>query len=88
MAQPLDSTGHAANGELSANNAFVITPSDSTTLPYIPRCISVQVAGILACDTYGNDVNVLLPVPAGVIPLRVTKVYATGTTATGIVGYW
>lgn len=74
-----------------ADRVALVTPSDSADLSYVTRGISFAVAGALKVTTVGGD-TVTIPsgaLAAGVIhPLRVTKVFATGTGATGIVAYW
>lgn len=70
-------------------NASAITPSDSTNLPGQILAISCGATGTITVDTVGGSKNVTLNCIAGwVYPVRVTKVYATGTSATGINGYW
>lgn len=74
---------------LPFSNASAVTPSDSANLPGVISAFTVGVAGTVAVDTAGGSKNVTLNCIAGwVYPLRVVKVYATGTSATGINGYW
>jgi len=74
-----------------AEHCFLITPNDSTDLTTPTRGISVAAAGALKVTTLGGD-TVVIPdgaLAAGVIhPLRVKRVFSTGTGATGIVGYY
>lgn len=70
---------HAIYG---ASDAVNITPSDSTTFD-VTRCLLVGVAGNINV-TMESGRTVVLAVPAGYNPLRVTKVLSTSTTATGI----
>jgi hypothetical protein len=67
-----------------ARNHIAITPSDSTVI--YADALYVGGAGNVTClDRDGT--SALYAVPAGgQIPTNVTKVMATGTTATGIVG--
>ncbi|WP_139312700.1 spike base protein, RCAP_Rcc01079 family [Acuticoccus yangtzensis] len=65
---------------------FTITPNNSADLPKVVRGISVQAAGNLRAITF-EGAEVTLPVPAGFVPGVFKKVFATGTTATGLVGY-
>ncbi len=72
------------------NRVALITPSDATELNPT-RGISFAAEGALAVeDAEGNSVTIPSgALAAGVIhPLSLKKVKATGTTATGIVGYW
>jgi hypothetical protein len=73
--------------ESPAGHAAAITPSDSLALVDATRAIYVGGAGALRVTMVSGAVVTLAVVQAGQIyPLRVTKVMATGTTATGLVG--
>ena len=66
-----------------------ITPQDSTELSHVTRALYVGGEGSLRVRMLGGAVVTLANVPAGsIMPLRVTAVLGTGTTATGIVGLW
>jgi hypothetical protein len=70
-------------------NVSAIVPSDSTNLPGAISAFTVGVTGTVAVDTSGGSKNVALTCVAGwTYTLQVTKVYSTGTSATGINGYW
>lgn len=71
----------------ASNHAVAVTPSDSSALANSARALYVGGAGALKVDTAGGETGVVFAaVPAGTtIVLSVTKVYATGTTATSIV---
>ncbi len=89
--QYLDARG-AGGPDWPATGGFAITPSDSVDLPRVTRSIYVGAAGNvkvnLAYAPGGTPESVTLTaVPAGTfIPVRATRVFATGTTATGLVG--
>jgi hypothetical protein len=70
-----------------AGQLFAIAPSDSADLPMVTRGIYVGITGNLAVrDAEGNQV-VLVQVQAGsVLPIRASRVLASGTTASSIVG--
>lgn len=77
---------HPALAQGSAKNAFAITPSDTTRL----RAVALYIggAGNVAVEMEGNA-NVVTFSGALVgtfLPITVTRVLATGTTATNIVG--
>jgi hypothetical protein len=79
---------HSTGIDGPANNAAVVTPNNSTDLTYASRALVVGVAGTITVDMVGIGTNIELTVEAGVLPIRVTRVYATGTTATNIVALW
>ena len=71
----------------SSTNYANITPADGADLAYIARSFIIGVAGNLKVRTpYGTDVTIAVPV--GVIPIQAKRVFATGTTATGIVALY
>ncbi|MEM8871278.1 MAG: hypothetical protein AAGE38_12815 [Pseudomonadota bacterium] len=77
---------HAPGLESPAFRLFEIAPSDTDALALVTRAISVETPGHLQVTTAAGDTGRIF-VAAGIpFPLRVTQVYATGTTATGIVG--
>jgi hypothetical protein len=66
------------------NDAAAVTTSDTVNLPRLTDAIKVGAAGTLAA-VLQNDRVVTLTVTAGeTLPLRVKRVNATGTTATGL----
>lgn len=69
--------------------AAAVTPSDSTVLPATQR-LYVGGAGNLAVVMQGDGGTVtILGVTAGsLIPIAVTKVMSTNTTATNITALW
>lgn len=71
-----------------ANGAFAIVPNDSADLAQNTTGIYSGTAGTIAVDMINGD-SVSFIVPAGVIlPVQIRKVYATGTTASGVVGLY
>ncbi len=47
--------------------------------------LAVTTGGILMCDGKDGGVGIAMPVSTGYNPISVSKIYQTGTTATGIV---
>jgi len=81
------SEGH--NRQKPADHAFDITADDINDLDYVTRGIYVGGSGDLKVDMVGGETVTFLTIAAGVIhPLRVRRVYSTGTTATGIIGLY
>lgn len=72
----------------SATKAWAITPNDGADLDLITRALYVGGAGDVSVILRDDSGAVtLVAVPAGsLLPIRVKRVRATGTTATSIVG--
>jgi hypothetical protein len=72
-----------------AEHARALTPNDAIDLEAAPRALYVGEAGDLAARMLGGGTVTLGNVPAGaLLPIRVTRVLATGTTAGRIVALW
>jgi hypothetical protein len=71
-----------------ADRHFTITPDDDADLSIVPRAIRVGGAGnVVIRDGAGTDVT--YAVTAGeVLTFRPVRVLDTGTTATGLVGWY
>ncbi|WP_421856525.1 spike base protein, RCAP_Rcc01079 family [Oceanicaulis sp.] len=66
--------------------AASITPDDAVDLPFESRALMVAAAGDLAVITADGDTLVLPALRPGVIyPLALTRVRASGSTASGAV---
>lgn len=68
----------------SARNGTAITPSDSATFA-ATRALYVGVSGDVKVDMAGGATLTFKSAPVGPLPIQVTRVYSTGTTATDIV---
>ncbi len=66
--------------------AFAVTPNDATDLTEITLSLYVSVAGAVKVTLADGSVVTYANLAAGRHPLRVKRVWATGTAATGIVG--
>ena len=76
-------------GTLSSpcSHAEAVTPSDTVDLTITSRALFIGGAGALAVITALGETVTFTGVVAGtVLPLRVSRVKSTGTTATNIVG--
>jgi hypothetical protein len=72
-----------------ARDGAAVTPSDSSDLSVVPRAIYVGVAGSIAAIMAGGQSVTLQNVAAGsLLPIRVARISATGTTASGLVALW
>jgi hypothetical protein len=68
-----------------ATNAVPVVPADGGDIACgCSTALVIGVAGNLRVTTLDGDDVTLLSVPAGILPLMVTRVWATNTTATGI----
>lgn len=66
--------------------AFAITPNDATDLQEVTLSLFVSVGGAVKVTLYDGSTVTYATLPAGRHPLRVKRVWATGTLATGIIG--
>ena len=72
-----------------AENARAVELSDAEDLPRITRALYVGGAGDVAVRMAGGDVVTFANLQAGsLVPLRIARVMATGTTASALVGLW
>jgi hypothetical protein len=66
--------------------AVAVTPNDSTNLTFRTTALLATVAGNVNVYMAGTTTGVVLPIAAGVaLRVRVDRVLAASTTATGIV---
>ena len=81
--------GYNSGLDSPASGMITVTPSDGTDLSVMPRALMVGVAGDLAVVMKDGTTGTLPALQPGVpYPVRVSRVLATGTTATGIVGLY
>lgn len=87
-AQDLANGGSAINAP--AGRFAAIVASDTGDLNFVTRAVYVGGAGdIAAVGVDGGAPIVFKAVPAGVIlPIRVSRINATSTTATNMVALW
>lgn len=73
----------------SVETVVVVTPSDTVDLPFVSNGIFQIGPGSVRVTTRRGDVVTLPALPDGTIawywPIFITRVHATGTTATAIV---
>jgi len=75
--------------ESPADNAAAISPSNSTDLQNVTRGIYVGGSGTVRLITVqGETVSFAGLVAGTILPVRATRVTATGTTATDLVALW
>jgi hypothetical protein len=75
-----------------ADHAFLCTPSDSADLAHASRAVRCATGGNLKVTTRGGETLIIPTVVAGeTLPLRVTRIWSTNTTANtagDITVYW
>ena len=72
-----------------AEHAVLLTPSDSVDLTNFSRALYVGGAGNIKVTTVGGETLLFTGVLAGsILPIRVSRVWATTTTATTIVALY
>ena len=72
-----------------AEHALAIQPDDAGDLPQVTRALYVGGSGDVAVTMRGGETVSFAAVSAGtLLPVRVSRVLASGTTATGILGLW
>jgi len=72
-----------------AGNAAAVTPSDTVDLPSVSRGIYVGGAGNVTVVMLGGAVVTFTAPPVGsLLPIAITRVNLTGTTATNLVAIW
>lgn len=67
-------------------DAFAIAPNDGVDLAQITRGIFVAGTGDIKVTLAGGSTVTLANVAPGVWPFQVKRVFATGTTASGLLG--
>jgi len=91
MADPFpQAEGAHASMAAPANSAQAVTPSDTVDLTNVSRGLYIGGAGNLYVNMRDTGTNVaFIGVLAGsVLPIRVSRVYSTSTTATGILALY
>ena len=80
-------TGREPGIDGPATHGFGITPNNDTTLAEVTRALYIGSAGDVALLFASGASVTLSNVPAGtLLPVRVQRVLASGTTASAIIG--
>jgi hypothetical protein len=78
---------HANSLTAPARDGFAITPNDAADITAVTRAVYVGGPGNLAIVLQSGATVTLSNVASGsLLPLRIKRLLATGTTATSIVG--
>lgn len=71
--------------ESPASHLSAVTPNDAADLAMTSRALNVAQSGLVQITTTGGTTEVVYIVAGSAFPVRATRVWATGTTASGIV---
>jgi hypothetical protein len=66
------------------SNAMSVSPDDTSDLGHPSRCINVAVPGSVRVTTVSGDTATVFIAAGVTFPLRARRIWATGTTASGI----
>jgi len=69
-----------------ADEIFDIAPNDATDLPVATRALNVAQSGAVQLTTVSGATASVFVAAGIAFPVRATRIFATGTSATGIVG--
>lgn len=72
-----------------AIDGAMIAPNDGVDLIHVTRALYVGTGGQIAAElASGTPINLVGVTGGSLLPIRVRKILATGTTATNLVGFW
>lgn len=66
----------------------LVTPSDSEDLGHVSQWLYIEAAGRLSVTTRGGETLVTPVLAAGWHLMELSRIHATGTTATGLMVGW
>ena len=67
-----------------ATDALPVSPYDATDLTHVAIALYVEPGGAVVIDTVAGQTRSVTVADFSILPLGVTRVHATGTTAAGI----
>jgi hypothetical protein len=76
---------HIPGLESPASHALAVSPSDTEDLPVAGRAVNAATAGSLRVSTVNGDIATITIAAGIAFPIRVKRIWASGTTATGLV---
>jgi len=84
-----DFSNAAAGLDSPGNFVKAITGDDSNDLAKVARGLYVGTTGDVKITSAGGTTEIIPSVPAGaILPIRVKRLFSTGTTAGGIIAIW
>jgi hypothetical protein len=78
-------SAYSAGLESPASYASEVSPSDTNDLPNAGRAINVASSGTVRVTTIKGDIATVTIAAGIAFPIRAQRIWATGTTATGLV---
>ncbi len=80
---------HSPGSTSPIENGFDVAPDDGADVAWVTRALMVTVSGDVAVTLRsGSDITLAGLLVGVMYPFRVSRVKATGTTATGIKGFY
>ena len=76
---------HSQSLQSPATLLLTITPSDTADLAQPSRALNVATSGLVRLTTTGGSTATVFIAAGTAFPLRAARIWATGTSATGIV---
>lgn len=73
---------------LPANSAHAVVPDDAADLDAVCNAIHAATPGSVRVTTRAGDIVDIFVAEGGVVPIRARRVWASGTSATGIVALY
>lgn len=83
MSDPFEK--HSAQLDSPARRAMEVTPDDDNDMALSARALYIGVSGDIKVTTVDGDDATFVGHPAGYMPVRVKRVWETGTDATNII---
>lgn len=81
-------SAHAESLSSPPAHLMSVTPDDGQDLPHVSRGLNVLVGGTVRVTSAQGETETLMIAAGIVFPVRVRRIWATGTTATGIVAMY
>ena len=83
-----DFQSYIANLQSPLSRAEAVTPDDANDLTHLTRALYIGTGGTVQLSLEDGTTVTFTNMAAGWHPIRVARVWATGTSATDIVGCW
>lgn len=88
MAGTADQSAYISGLGTPIQHAAAVVPSDTVDLMHATRGLYIGVTGDVRVITIGGETVTFTAVPAGLLPVMVTRVFSTGTTAMNLLAVW